>query len=327
MADGWFTEQMPDLNQQHPFVAKFLIQHAIWTVEEFGIDGWRIDTYAYNDLDFMNRCNQALKEEYPHISLFGETWVHGVPNQSYFCKNNYNIPYKSNLPGVTDFQCLWAITETMTKDFGWTEGVNRLYTTLAQDFVYANPLDNVVFLDNHDLSRFFSVIGEDIDKYQSSLIWMLTTRGIPQLYYGDEICTKGKTSPSDGYVRLDFPGGWANDAVNKFNASGRNQQEEATFNLIKKLANFRKQSTAICFGKMMQFLPVDGIYVYFRYNEKETIMVVMNTSKEEKTIDPSRYSERIEGFNNFTNVITGERKAIGPFKVGSFQSLVFQLKP
>ncbi|HUS00572.1 MAG TPA: alpha-amylase family glycosyl hydrolase, partial [Chitinophagaceae bacterium] len=118
MVDGWFTRQMPDLNHGNPYVANFLIQHAIWTVEEFGIDGWRIDTYAYNDLDFMNRCNKALMEEYPKLTMFGETWVHGVPNQSYFVQNNYNIPYKSNLQASTDFQTLWGITDAMTKDFG-----------------------------------------------------------------------------------------------------------------------------------------------------------------------------------------------------------------
>ena len=109
MSDGWFTMQMPDLNQNNPYVANFLIQHALWTVEEFGIDGWRIDTYAYNDLPFMNRCNKALTDEYPQLTLFGETWVHGVPNQSYFVENNYNIPYKSNLQASTDFQTLCSL--------------------------------------------------------------------------------------------------------------------------------------------------------------------------------------------------------------------------
>jgi neopullulanase len=137
MQDGWFVPSMPDLNQNNPYVANFLIQHALWTVEEFGIDGWRIDTYAYNDLDFMNRCNKALYNEYPNITIFGETWVHGVPNQSYFTQNNYNLPYKSNLQATTDFQTLlYGIQPALTQDFGWTDGVNKLYTTLAQDFVY-----------------------------------------------------------------------------------------------------------------------------------------------------------------------------------------------
>ena len=144
MTDGWFTRQMPDLNQNNPYVANFLIQHAIWTVEEFGIDGWRIDTYPYNDLEFMNRCNKVLMDEYPQLTMFGETWVHGVPNQSYFTQNNYNIPFKSNLQATCDFQTLWGITDALTRDFGWSDGVNNLYTTLAQDFVYKDPTRQII---------------------------------------------------------------------------------------------------------------------------------------------------------------------------------------
>src|SRR6185369_15074337 len=196
MSDGWFTQQMPDLNQSNPYVANFLIQHAIWCVEEFGVDGWRIDTYIYNDLAFMNRCNKALLDEYPKLTMFGETWVHGVPNQSYFCENNYNIPFKSNLQATTDFQCLfYGIQPAINDTFAWTGGVNKLYTTAAQDFVYKDPMREVIFLDNHDLSRFYSVIGEDTTKYKMGLAWLLTFRGIPQLYYGDEILMTGVTNP------------------------------------------------------------------------------------------------------------------------------------
>lgn len=326
MSDGWFVPTMPDLNQKNPYVAHFLIQHALWTVEEFGIDGWRIDTYAYNDLDFMNRCNKALMDEYPRITMFGETWVHGVINQSYFVQNNYNIPYKSNLQAPVDFQTLWAITDAMTKDFGWNDGVNELYTTLAQDFVYKDPTRNVIFLDNHDLSRFFSVVGEDVMKYKSSLAWLLTCRGIPQLYYGDEIGMAGFTSPNDGYVRKDFPGGWPSDSLNKFTISGRNAQEEGIWRHIAKLANFRKTSSAITTGKMMQFAPKEGEYVFFRYDNKQTIMTVLNTAKEKKNISMKNYSERTNGFSKMKNVITGEETSIDDFTLEPMGSGVWQLE-
>ena len=232
MSDGWFTKQMPDLNQSNPFVANFLIQHAIWSVEEFGVDGWRIDTYIYNDLDFMNRCNQALVDEYPKITMFGETWVHGVPNQSYFCENNYDIPFKSNLTGTIDFQELfYGITPALNDAFGWTDGVNKLYTTTAQDFVYKDPMNEVIFLDNHDLPRFFSVIKEDIDKYKMALAWLMTFRGIPEMYYGSEILMTGFTNP-DGNVRLDFKGGWKEDSVNKFTPLEERRTEKKMAYLI-----------------------------------------------------------------------------------------------
>jgi glycosidase len=327
MSDGWFVPQMPDLNQDNLYCANFLIQHAIWCVEEFGIDGWRIDTYAYNDLKFMNRCNKALTDEYPSITMFGETWVHGVPNQSYFTENNIqSLPFKSNLQAVTDFQLLWGIKDAMTQDFGWTEGVNSLYTKLSYDFLYKNPMRNVVFLDNHDINRFYSTLGEDVNKYKSSLSWLMTCRGIPQFYYTSEFATPGFTSPSDGYVRLDFPGGWKEDPINKFEVSGRSEKDNEIFNHLKSLANFRKTSSAITTGKLMQYVPQDGLYVFFRYNDQQTVMVVMNTSKTEKTVSFDDYIERTKGFNKYFNVVDKNEKELVKFSIGSYQSMVLELK-
>lgn len=325
LVDGWFTKQMPDLDQNNPFVANFLIQHALWTVEEFGIDGWRIDTYAYNDLGFMNRCNKALMDEYPKITLFGETWFHGVPNQAYFAQNNLDIPFKSNLQAVTDFQTLWGIQDAMTRDFGWTEGASKLYTNLAQDFLYKDPTRNVVFLDNHDVARFYSVVGEDINKYKSSLSWLFTCRGIPQLYYTSEFATPGTTWPNDGHVRLDFPGGWAGDKINKFEENGRTGKDKEIYEHVKALANYRKTSSALTTGKMMQFVPVDGVYVYFRYDARQTVMIVMNTAKTEKVISIKDYAERTGGFANFTNVVTKEKGTLKDFSLGSYQAVVLEL--
>lgn len=325
MTDGWFTKEMPDLNQNNPYVANFLIQHALWTVERFGIDGWRIDTYAYNDLNFMNRCNKALMDEYPALTLFGETWVHGVPNQSYFCQNNYDIPFRSNLQAVTDFQTLWGITDAMTKDFGWTDGVNRLYTTLAQDFVYKDPTRNVIFLDNHDMSRFYSTVNENMDKYKSALSWLLTCRGIPQMYYGDELATTGTTSPNDGYVRLDFPGGWKGDTANKFTIQGRAQKDQEIYQHLATLANFRKGSTALTTGKFMQYLPEDGLYVYFRYDNDQTVMVAMNTAKTGKKVSIDKFLERTKGFTRYKDVITKTTSALEDFTVGSYKTTVIEL--
>ena len=325
MSSGWFTRQMPDLNQNNPYVANFLIQHALWTVEEFGIDGWRIDTYAYNDLPFMNSCNKALMDEYPQLTMFGETWVHGVPNQSYFVQNNYNIPFKSNLQASTDFQTLWGVTDAMTKDFGWDEGVNKLYTTLAQDFVYKDPTRQVIFLDNHDMARFFSVVNEDVNRYKSALGWLLTCRGIPQIYYGDELATTGITSPSDGYVRLDFPGGWAGDKANKFSIEGRTQKDQEIYQYLATLASYRKTSSALTTGKMMQYVPEDGVYVYFRYDVKQTIMVVMNTAKEEKKVIIEKYGERVKGFSKMKNVLTGKITDLLDFRVDAKTTGVYEL--
>jgi glycosidase len=295
--DGWFNETMPDLNQANPYVCNYLIQHAIWSVEEFGIDGFRIDTYLYNDLSFMNRCNASLLKEYPQLSLFGETWVHGTVSQAYMMENTLDVSFKSNLPGVTDFQTnLYGIIPALTQPFGWTEGVNKLYTTLANDILYKNPLQNVNFLDNHDLSRFFSIVGENVAKQKIGLQWLMTCRGIPQMYYGTEILMKGFTNP-DGLVRLDFPGGWSGDTKNAFTGEGLNPDEKEVQALVRKLGQYRKKCSALQTGLTMQYVPQNGLYVYFRYDAHHTIMCVMNTAESEMTVDFSRFRERIKGFS------------------------------
>ncbi len=304
--DGWFTRQMPDLNQYNPYLNTFLIQHAIWCVEEFGVDAWRIDTYIYNDMKFMNECNAALIKEYPKMFMFGETWVHGVINQAYFTRNKFDVPFKSNLPATCDFQTnLHGIIPALTEPFGWTEGVNKLYTVLASDFVYQNPMTEVIFLDNHDMSRIFSVVDSNVSKQKMGIEWLLTCRGIPQLYYGTEICMGGFANP-DGNVRHDFPGGWDGDKKNAFTGDGLNDDEKSVQSLVKTLGNYRKNSSALKTGKLMQYLPVDGLYVYFRYDNKQTIMCVMNTSNEAKQIDFSNYTERTSGFTKASSVVSSE---------------------
>lgn len=303
MADGWFTEQMPDLNQSNPYVANFLIQHALWCVEQFGIDGWRIDTYIYVDMPFMNRCNKALLDEYPKITMAGESWVDATSNQAFFTRNNFNIKFKSNLPGTIDFQTLFhGIKPALTEP---DNGVMQLYQTLSNDFLYKDPMANIIFLDNHDMSRFFSVMNEDVRKQKIGIQWLLTERGIPQLYYGTEVLMKGISNP-DGWVRLDYPGGWEGDKKNAYTGTGLTDDEKSIQEVTKTLANFRKGSGALKTGRLMHYIPEEGLYVYFRYNGSQTIMCIMNTSANKKIVDFSKYDELTKGLNNARNVLTGE---------------------
>ncbi|MFT3700893.1 MAG: glycoside hydrolase family 13 protein [Agriterribacter sp.] len=304
--EGWFTPFMPDLNQRNEYMANFLIQHAVWSTAYFGIDGWRVDTYFYSDGGFLNRINDALLAEFPGITVFGEAWVNSVTNSAYFCQNNIDVPFKHNLQGVTDFPLYFSVVDALKQPFGWNDGVNRLYQTLAQDVLYKDPFRNAVFLDNHDLDRIFSVVAEDENKLKTALTWLLTLRGIPQLYYGTEIAMKNFKNPSDAKVREDFPGGWSDDAVNKFSAAGRNEKENEIFNFVKKIAQYRQTSSALTTGKLMQFLPVDGVYVYFRYNDQQTIAILSNTTSSPKSIDATRFEERTDGFQKATNIITGD---------------------
>ncbi len=326
--EGWFTSFLPDLNQKEPLLANFLIQHALWTIEYFNIDAWRIDTYIYNDMEFMNRCNKAIIDEHPNMLLFGESAVNTVMSQAYFTKNNLNIPFKCNLPSSCDFQVQGAINAALKENFGWNEGVNRLYTTLAQDLVYQNPEKLVPFVENHDNDRYFSVIGEDFNKYKLGLIWLYTIRGFPQMYYGTEFLMKNFKNPTDAEVRKDFPGGFKGDVENKFLASGRNAQENEAFEFNKKLLNYRKNSDALTNGKFMQFVPFDGgIYVYFRYTDTQTVMVISNTKNTETVVPTANFSEIIKSAKSAKNIMTGETiNDISNIKVPAMTALILELK-
>ncbi|MVM41892.1 alpha-amylase [Spirosoma sp. HMF3257] len=305
--DGWFVPFLPDLNQRNPFVANFLIQHAIWSVENFGVDAWRIDTYMYNDQPFMNRCNQALLTEYPKIHIFGESWVNNVVDQAYYTRNKIEFPFKSNQPGGLDFVVYAAMNDALKQKFSWDDGVNRFYQALAQDAVYVDPGKLVTFLDNHDTDRYLSVIGDDFEKYKIGLTWLLTTRGIPSMYYGTEILMKNFKDPSDAEVRRDFPGGFPGDKDNKFETAGRTDRENEAYQFVRRLATYRRDNPVLHRGKLMQFLPQEGTYVYFRYDGTKTVMVATNTNEKEILLDTTRFIERMKGFTSARDILTDQK--------------------
>ncbi len=326
MVNGWFDKHMPDMNESNPYVQKYITQSNIWWIEFAGVDAFRIDTYPYNDPEFMSAWAKAILTEYPNFTMFGETYVHGAVNQAAFAEGDMlHRGIDTRLQGVTDFQGLWAITDAMTKPFGWDDGVMKLYSNLSKDFIYKDPTRNVVFLDNHDLSRFYSVVGQNQDKLKSALAWLLTTRGIPQMYYGTEILMKGFSNP-DGYVREDFPGGWDGDKENKFTENGRTQAENELYNYISKLANYRKNNDVLQSGKLMQYVPQDGVYVYFRYNANKTVMIVMNTNDKEWTVNTDRFQQRMDGYTSAKNIALDiVISNIKNIKVPSFTTLVLEL--
>jgi glycosidase len=285
-------------------MANYLIQNLIWSTEEFGVDGWRVDTYKYCDEPFLNRINDAILNEYPSITVFGEAWCGTVTGSAYFARNNMNVRFKHNLQGVTDFPMQGAMLATLNDQPGWSNGVSRLYSTLAQDILYKDPLRNCIFLDNHDMDRFVTMIGGDMKKFKMGMGLLLTQRGIPQLYFGAEIMLKNDNVQGDGKKRNDFPGGFAGDASNKFSAAGRTGDENEAFNYVSKLANFRKGSPALTKGELHDYMPKDGLYVYFRKAANQTIMCVVNTTADAKTIAPANYSEFTKGFTTATDVIT-----------------------
>lgn len=320
--EGWFVKSMPDLNQRNPYVSRYLIEYALWTTETYGVDGWRIDTWFYSDPVFLNKINAALVRQFPRITMFGEVWVGTVAEAAYFCQNNLDVPYKPNLQGVVDFNVCWGMQNALRQD-GNTE---QLYSTLAQDFLYKNPTRNCIMLDNHDMDRFPSIVDTNLDRYKMGFAWLLTLRGIPEMYYGDEIMMTGLKKDGDGALRKDFPGGWPGDDTNKFVSQGRTPREQEAFSYVRTLAQYRQRSTALTTGKLMQYAPEDGVYVFFRYDARQTVMVAANTSDHEKTLDAQRYTERTNGFSTGHEVTTGADMSLSGLKIGAHQVLVLELR-
>ncbi len=322
--NGWFTPFLIDLNQRNEYVKNFLIQYNLWATQEYQLDGWRIDTYFYSDAQFLNEINTAMLADFPALSVFGEAWVNSVPNSAYFCQNNMQVPFKHNAQGVTDFPFLFASLAAFNEKFGWNDGVSKLYQTIAQDYLYKNAFNNCIFLTNHDLDRTYSVLGENLQKMKSAHALLLTQRGIPQIYYGDEILVKNFKNPSDAEVRKDFEGGWPGDAVNKFDPKARTAQENEFFNYLKTLANYRKNSEALQFGKLMQYLPQDGVYVYFRYTKSKNVMVVINTNEKERKISLSRFKERMGTVQNMKDIFTLQQVSSTEVSLKGYESGVYE---
>ncbi len=308
MTDGWFDRHMPDLDQTNPRLAVYLIQQTLWWVEEFGIDALRIDTYAYPDQGFMHRWAFRIKEAFPDLFLFGETWVHGPTVQGWFLGDALG-PEPNGLDGLTDFQVHYAIEEALTHKQGWTEGISRLYYTLAADYIYPHPERLVTFVDNHDVARFYGEIKEDFRKFRIGMGLLFTIRGIPSIYYGTEILMS--ETEGHGLIRQDFPGGWPGDSVDKFTAEGRNVEENRAYDLIARLTEMRRNNPALHSGKTTQFVPLDGLYVFFRYTDQQKIMVAVNTSEDPQKSPISKFQEMLKGQSRVRNLLTDQYETLG----------------
>lgn len=311
MVDGWFDTQMPDVNERNPWVATYLMQSYLWWINYASIDAFRIDTYSYNDYEFMDACMAYIQREYPDFYSTGEIWEQaGVMQMAYFTKNNgyKKSPPSSHLSSAKDFQLFWAIMDGLNQKPEWDKGLAKIYYTLGSDGFYENPNLNLTFLDNHDLNRYFTEVKEDFAKWKMGIGLLMTLRGVPSMYYGTEILLSNPLPrKNDGEIRQDFPGGWPEDKVNKFTAEGRTAQENEAYNLIKKLARLRKDEEVFNTGKLMQFTPEGSTYVFFRYNEKEAYMIVVNRGNEKVNLDTQRMTERLKNYQNGLDHMTDEK--------------------
>ncbi len=322
--DGWFVPSMPDLNQRNPYVANYLIQNSIWWIEYVGLDGIRMDTYPYPDKQMMANWTEKVMEEYPNFNIVGEEWNTNPAAVAFWQKGKINPNgYTSYLTSLMDFPIQNAIVKTMNE--GW--GFNHLYETLSLDYLYPKADNLVIFAENHDTERYFSAIGEDINKLKTAMIFLMTTRGIPQIYYGGEILMKGFKRDGDGLLRKDFPGGWQGDPINGFKGIGLTAEQADFQKFMKKLVGWRKENSLIHNGLLKHYYPTDNFYVYFRYDEKEAVMVILNMNTEIKTINTNRFAESIQGLTSGRDVMTGNAISdLTNITVPAKTSMILELK-
>ncbi len=306
--DGWFDTTMPDMNQSNELYLNYIIQNAIWWIEFADLDGFRVDTYSYNDKEGIAKWTKAITDEYPYFNIVGEVWMHNQAQIAYWQKDSKIAAiqsYNTYLPSVMDFTLHDAIGSVFHESNpSWNDGMIKVYQNFVNDFLYPDINNILVFAENHDTSRINHVY-PNIEEYKMTMALIATVRGIPQIYYGSEIGMTGdKGSLGDGDIRRDFPGGWEGDATNAFEASERTDKQKQYFDFTSKLFQWRKNKEVIHTGKFKQFLPQNNVYVYFRYNDSETVMVIINNSTNTQTINLSRFSESINAFPKGKDVIS-----------------------
>jgi neopullulanase len=328
--EGWFDTTMPDMNQNNPYFWNYYIQNNIWWIEFADLDGIRMDTYPYNDRNAMSQWAKAILSEYPHFNLVGETWLHNSEEIAFWQKDAINsLHYNSNLPTPMDFVMNDALSTCFNEQGNsWNEqGMNKLYNTIAKDYLFANPNNLFIFAENHDTQRYNNTLKGDIDKYKMAMSFLMTTRGIPQIYYGTEIGMTGDKNKGDGDIRRDFPGGWAGDSINAFTPQGRTEFQKSYYDFTSKLLNWRKNKEVIHTGRLLHYVPENDIYVYFRYNETETVMVILNNNDSEQSLPTERFFEKLKYFKEGTDIITGVKYAVTKSMVLPKKSaLILELK-
>lgn len=296
---GWFTQNMPDINLSNDIVLDYMTQMSIWWIETADIDAFRIDTYPYAGVEYMQKWQRRLYDEYPQFPILSEAWVGETEYVAKMQSDNLAAISESTMTFM-DFAFQRRLSETSSEN-----KAREIYSHFALDFVYKNPHNLLAFIDNHDVARWLYKYPA-IEELKQAIGLLLTTPRIPQIYCGTEILLAGDgNGVTDGNMRQDYP--WDRPLTTE-------QQDFKSY--ISKLLKWRRDRKAITEGEMMHFVPVDGkIYVYFRYhkdyNEKiersNIVMVVINFSEERKELDLSRFKEMLSVCDLWNDVIDNKK--------------------
>lgn len=310
--DGWFVQGMPDLNQRRPELATYLTQMTLWWIESAGLSGLRTDTWSYSDRDFLSAWSARIMQEYPRLNIVGEEWSPHPAVVAYWQRGKKNHDgYVSHAPSMMDFPLQANLLAALLEEDGPHTGLTKLYEGLAHDFVYPDPANLVLFDGNHDTPRLYSVLKQDVGLTRIALAYLATTRRIPQFFYGTELLMQSPTERDDGAVRADMPGGWPGDTVNAFTGAGLSPAQRDMQAWVRRLFNWRKGSAVIHHGQLMQYAPLQGVYVFFRFDAERTVMVVLNKNAQPAALALDRFQERIRGGEQARDVLGGQVITLG----------------
>ena len=320
MEGGWFDTSMVDMNLDNPYVLRYFQQWAAWWTEWADLDGFRVDTYPYNEKVPMSQWCASVLREYPKLNIVGEVWSVNVPQVAYWQADNPNKDgFNSHLPSIMDFSLQSAICQGINTDReSWDEGITKWYDSIANDFYFADPTNMMVFPGNHDTDRIGDVLGEDPAKMKLVMTLMATVRGYPQFFAGDELMVVSRDrSQGHGGLRVEFPQDWEQNPVQK-----------ELHDYLRTLLRWRQGSEAVRHGRTLHFLTRDNTYAYFRYVPGgETVFVYLNNNPEPRQIPWSDYAEITGGISApGRDVLTGDIVNFEPRTVAGRSALVVEFK-
>jgi glycosidase len=276
--EGWFLDFLPDLNQDDPETARYLIQNTLWWIGITGLDGIRMDTWQYVPNGFWNKWNGAIKREYPNFTVVGEVKDGDVVHTSYFQGGAVRDGADSRLDSLLDFPLFYSLRHA----FAEGKHLDEVPKTLAKDYVYTNPNILVTLLGGHDDGRFVSEKGASIAGLKLANAFLLTTRGVPQLYYGDEIAMTGPDEPT---ARADFPGGFPGDKRNAFTKEGRSREEQELFDYVRKVTRLHTELDPLKRGQLVNLYVSEQQYAYARKTKTGVVITAINNDTKAVTIE------------------------------------------
>ncbi len=312
--DGWFVPSMPDLNQRNPHVAKYLTQNSIWWIESSAIDGIRMDTYPYADAKAMGQWITDIRRQYPDFDIVGECWYANTGAEAFWQKRSKVNTVDPELETVMDFGPTTQLRSAFTERTDAWNGLNKVYDHLSLDFLYSDPQRVLTFLDNHDTDRWLTDMPDSLGQWKQAITWLLTTRGIPQIYYGTEILMHGTKEKSDGLIRLDMPGGFPGDTTTVFSHYGRNDIQNEAYTFISSLLKWRKglANKIIATGRLKHFMPQNGLYVYSKKLDDKEIVIMMNGTDEPLLVTMENTIECLPYGSVWTDIMKNENVIIKP---------------